>query len=57
MDLTEASKQFEQVLQIDKPSVTAMMGHAQIAEQQGEHEQALFWVEQACAANSKALSP
>lgn len=55
--LTEASKQFDRVLQLDKTSVTAMMGHAQIAEQQGEHDQALSWVKRARAANSKALLP
>jgi len=57
MDLTEASKQFDRILQTDKTSVAAMMGHAQIAEQQGEHDQALSWVKRARAANAKALSP
>ena len=57
MDLTEASKQFDRILQTDKTSVAAMMGHAQIAEQQDEHEKALSWVEQARAATAKALTP
>ena len=56
-NLAEASKQFDRVLQIDKTSVPAMMGYAQIAEQRGKHEQALSWVERARAANAKALSP
>ena len=56
-NLTEASKLFDQILQTDKASVAAMMGHAQIAEQQGEHDQALSWVKRARAATAKALSP
>jgi putative PEP-CTERM system TPR-repeat lipoprotein len=56
-NLDVASEQFDRILLIDKKSVAAMLGHAQIAEQRGEREQAVAWVERARSADKNALLP
>ncbi len=56
-DLSRASKIFDRVLLVNDKSVEAMVGHAQIAEQRGEGEKVILWLERARKADNKTLVP
>ncbi|MCI0505893.1 MAG: PEP-CTERM system TPR-repeat protein PrsT [Gammaproteobacteria bacterium] len=55
--LDEAKSQFDKILSGDAKNISALMGMAQVAEQYGETNEALAWIEKARQASETALVP
>jgi len=55
--LNEAKNQFDAILSRNGENVSALMGMAQVAEQYGELQEALDWIEKARKVSEKALTP
>ncbi|EGW53738.1 XrtA/PEP-CTERM system TPR-repeat protein PrsT [Candidatus Endoriftia persephonae] len=55
--LGSAKKRFKKILELDARNVTAMLGLSQIADKQGDQQQAEQWVERAREADQNATLP
>lgn len=56
-NLSRAAKIYDQILLNNEKSVAAMVGLAQIAEQRGEGEKVILWLERAREADAQTLVP